>query len=93
MRWRWANFCMNIRWWLLRKIIPTPEIECYAGRNHVGPCMIVRTPNDVVKFSSRFSHDAVRALHCDGYTFFFYKPIVEFYRYDDPRRINGENTH
>ena len=72
-------FLIKFRWWLLRKLIPTPEIEHVLGNQHIGPCMVMRTPTNLDKFT----HDANRAFHCGDYTYFFYKEVREWKGYRD----------
>jgi len=65
----------KIKWAIIGWLIK-PRIERdRLGRLHFGPLLIVPTPIDCTKVS----HDAIRAFHCDGYSFLFYKDIKEWF--------------
>lgn len=70
----------RLRFWLIRKLMPTPDITEWGGRKFVGDrCMVMVTPPNI----AGLMHDAVEAFHCGGHTFFFYDKVTRFPSYRD----------
>lgn len=75
---------MRLRWWLIKKLAPKPELVNYNGAVHIGKCMVLCTPKNL----EGFMHDATRVFHCAGYTYLFYADVEEWRLYrKKPTRV------